>query len=359
MTAKPIRILAIEDNAVDARRIEGFLRDVSRFRFELHGVERLADGLAALAESTYDVVLLDLMLADSAGLETLDRVHRAVPHTAIVLLTHLDDEVSGIEAMRRGAQDYLVKTRFDGPLLSRAIVYAIERKQAERVLNESLAQRRILEREVLKVSTREQQRISRDLHDSVGQQLTGLSYLASSLSKRLELHSLPEAADARLIVQGIHGALTEVRHAIHGLAPVEIDAEGLMVALQRLATSTQEWSGIECRFECSTPVPVEDNNTATHLYRVAQEAVSNAVKHAHASCIVVSLQQDDQRLVLAVRDNGQGIREPSRHAGGMGLNIMRYRARAMDATLRVASTEAGTSVACTLARELANVSHAS
>jgi signal transduction histidine kinase len=355
MNAKLINILGIEDSVADAHRLRAILNKVPCFDFELRHVGQLGDGLAALLEDEYDVVLLDLMLPDSIGLETVDRVHRAAPFTPIIVLTNTDDEFDAVEAVRRGAQDYLFKARLDGPLVSRAIAYAIERKQAERVLNESIAQRQVLEAEVLNVSTREQQRIGQDLHDSVGQQLTGLSYMASSLAKGLATRSLPEAADAQMIVDGIQAALTEVRNAIRGLAPVEVDAEGLMVALNRLVTSTEERFGVECRFTCNGPVPVEDNSTATHLYRIAQEALHNAVKHAHADHVVVSLGRDKNQLVLEVSDDGTGLNGQSRSDSGMGLHIMHYRARMIAATLDVSSSEeSGTAVTCTVKQEFAH-----
>ena len=356
MNAKPINILAIEDSLSDAYLLRAILNDVPRFDFDLRTERQLADGLAALAGEQCDVVLLDLTLPDSMGLATLDRVHLAAPSTPIVVLTHLDDERNAVEAVRRGAQDYLFKARLDGPLLSRVIAYAIERKRAERILNEASEQRAVLEGEVLKISTREQQRISQDLHDSVGQQLTGLSYMASSLAKRLAARAQPEAADALMIVEGIQTALSEVHNAVRGLAPVEVDAAGLMVALRRLVESTEELFGVKCRFACIDPVPVEDNSTATHLYRIAQEALHNAVKHAQATCVQVELRDEGGCVVLEVSDDGIGLSGEADGAAGMGLHIMRYRARAIEASLQVTTAAGGgMAVTCTVEQGTTNV----
>ncbi|MDA1049199.1 MAG: response regulator [Planctomycetota bacterium] len=355
MNGKPITILAIEDSVADAHLLRSILNGVARFDFDLRHESQLADGLSVLSGEDCDVVLLDLMLPDSMGLETVDRVHLAAPYTPIIVLTNVDDEVNAFEAVRRGAQDYLFKSRLDGPLVSRAIMYAIERKRAERVLNESIVQRQILEAEVLKISTHEQQRISQDLHDSVGQQLTGLSYMASSLAKRLARGSLPEAADAQMIVEGIQTALMEVRRAIRGLAPVDVDAEGLMVALKRLAASTGQRCGVECRFTCHDPVRIEDNDSATHLYRIAQEALHNAVKHSGAGRVLVSLCRRKDHLVLEVSDDGTGLNGEASSDSGMGLHIMHYRARMIGATLNVSSAaEHGTTITCTVKQEFAH-----
>jgi signal transduction histidine kinase len=355
MNAKSTRILAVEDSVTDAHRLRAILNDIPQFNFAIRHVCQLTDALTSLSETDYDVVLLDLLLPDSSGLETVDRVHAATPHTPIIVLTQIEDEVNAIEAVRRGAQDYLFKTRLDSPLVSRAIKYAMERKKAERALNESIRQRQILEAEVLKASTREQQRISQDLHDSVGQQLTGLSYLARSLEQRLATHSRPEAAEAQMIVDGIQTALLEVRNAIRGLAPVEVDAEGLMVALKRLVTTTKERFGVECRFTCSGSVPVEDNDTATQLYRIAQEALHNSVKHARADRVLVSLRREADALILEVSDNGAGLNGTDQSDSGMGLHIMHYRARVIDGTLKVSSAKgSGTSIICTVQQEFAD-----
>lgn len=353
---KPIHILAIEDSEVDIHRLSAALQGVEQFPFELSFERRLASGLVSLANATFDVVLLDLILPDSAGLETVERVHRVAPHTPIIVLTHVDDELNAVEAVRRGAQDYLFKVQLDGLLVSRAIRYAMERKRVERALNESIDARRELESEVLRISTREQQRISQDLHDSVGQQLTGLSYLARSLAKHMADTSPSQAADAQMIVEGLQSALTEVRNAIRGLAPVEFDSEGLMAAINQLVTTTAARCDTLCQFVCDEPVLIENNTTATHLFRIAQEALHNAVKHSQAERILVHLRYAGDHVVLQVSDDGKGLTMHSGGESGLGLHIMHYRARMIDATLDVSSNfKQGTCVTCSVKREVAYV----
>lgn len=352
MDGQSINILAIEDSVFDFQLLRETLNSVPRFGFELNHQQRLADGLEAIVENGCDIVLLDLMLPDCVGLATLDKVHDAADDIPIVVLTQLHDEDSGLEAVRRGAQDYLIKGHFDGPLLSRTILYAIQRKRAELAVRESIVQRERLEREVLSISTREQQRISHDLHDSVGQELTGLSLMAKSLTKRLAAKSLPEAEDAQLIMNSVQRVLNQVHDAVYGLAPVELDAQGLMVSLKRLVVTTAEQCDVECQFACDGMVPVADNNTATHLYRIAQESLQNAVKHSQANQIVIRLRANNGHIVLEICDDGKGIRESSDRPIGMGLHIMRYRARAIDATLDIDSPDGiGTTITCTLKQE--------
>ncbi len=201
------------------------------------------------------------------------------------------------------------------------------------------------------ISAREQQRISRDLHDTVGQELTGLSYMAKSLTQKLAAGHHSEADAAASLVEGIQRTLSAVRDAIRGLTPVAVDANGLMAALAQLCGNTQQRCGVDCRFDCRSPVPLEDHNTARHLFHIAQEAVSNAVKHSQAHRIVVRLTDNGRRLSLSVRDNGVGIAQGADAAGGMGLRIMRYRAAMIGASLDIQpGSRRGAVVRCTLIR---------
>lgn len=198
------------------------------------------------------------------------------------------------------------------------------------------------------ISFREQERIRRDLHDSVGQDLTGLSGMARSLAKRLRNHSLPEAEAAENIVRGIQQTFDDVQRAIKGLGPVDLDPSGLMVALEQLVHTTQDQHDMDIRFVCKDQVTVENNSSATHLYRIAQEAITNAVKHANAEHITVSLMEENGRLSLEIHDDGVGIGEEAKHSEGMGLRIMRYRAKTLGAELRIDSPDGdGSCIRCT------------
>lgn len=207
--------------------------------------------------------------------------------------------------------------------------------------------------QVLEVITREQQRISRDLHDTVGQELTGLSFMSKKLAQKLEARGLAEAESAVTIAEGIKRAIAKVRKAIKGVMPVEVDARGLMVALEHLSMRTRERYSIDCHFECVRPVDVDDRNTATHLYRIAQEAVNNAVKHGEATRIVITLESDPQAVRLSVVNDGLTIEDDSdAETSGIGVRIMHFRAGVIGARLTIEPvTHGGTRVLCTLRRE--------
>ena len=166
----------------------------------------------------------------------------------------------------------------------RSATKGLEARVQERTtaLTEEMAERERLERELLDISERERRRIGHDLHDSLGQHLTGTALAAQVLEEKLTVHGQQEASDAGKVVELIEEGIVLLRQLAKGLHPIELEAEGLMQALEELAATSSELLGISCRFECDSPVPVRDSATAAHLYRIAQEAVSNAVKHGKA-----------------------------------------------------------------------------
>jgi len=212
-----------------------------------------------------------------------------------------------------------------------------------------VTEQKTLQREVLEIAAREQRRIGQDLHDGTGQELTGLAMLAQRLFGLLSRQSLPEAQAASKIVDGLEQALQNVRSLSRGLVPVEVDAEGLMAALAELTSRTGELHGIECSFRCDEPVSIAENQTATHLYRMTQEALTNAVKHGRACQIDVNLESDGDLVTLKIVDDGIGIGASAEESAGTGLRIMRYRAELIRAKLSIEDVEPhGTQVTCTL-----------
>jgi PAS domain S-box-containing protein len=205
------------------------------------------------------------------------------------------------------------------------------------------------EREALEIVTREQRRIGQALHDSTGQELTALGLLAEALTERLEEEAPAAAPLAAKVGAGLRRALAQVRAYSRGLTPVELDSRGLVAALAELASRTNEVQGVRCGFACREPVGLEDNETATHLYHIAQEAVTNALRHARPQHVTISLDGDDRWLTLRVRDDGVGIPPAPADGKGMGLKIMRYRAGLIQGRLTVEGARpAGVLVTCTL-----------
>jgi PAS domain S-box-containing protein len=212
-----------------------------------------------------------------------------------------------------------------------------------------ITRRKELEQQVLAISEREQRRIAEDLHDGLCQHLSGLAFMAEALERQLTGQKSLAAKQAHRLAGLLDDAVTQARRTARGLFPVNMEAGGLREALRDLAGHVQEMFGTRCRLRCPQPVEVRDQTAALHLYRIAQEAVSNAMRHGKPSQITISLTQRAGQVQLTVRDNGRGLPKRRRATTGMGLAVMEHRARVIGATFAVANARpCGTVVTCRL-----------
>jgi two-component system sensor kinase FixL len=233
-----------------------------------------------------------------------------------------------------------------------------------------LSEVRELQRHILEVAADEQRRIGQELHDGTQQELTGLSLYAGAVSEILKHAALPTETDGQTVWQMAKDDFEQLRQTVgrlnqgliksnrhvqdlsRGIMPVQIDSQGLVSALRELADSLKAQPGITCHFSQHRTVCISDNTFATHLYRIAQEAVTNALRHGQASEIHLRLDQGEAGVVLEVADNGRGIQaidslEGRPKPAGMGLRTMKYRASLMGGTLQVtARPEGGVCVLC-------------
>jgi signal transduction histidine kinase len=215
--------------------------------------------------------------------------------------------------------------------------------------NMEVTERKRLEEEILRISEREQRRIGQDLHDGICQHLAGIELQSQSLAETLEKKAKGPAAQAAQIARHVREVIAQTRSLARGLSPFILEAEGCVPALKELAAQTEQLFNVKCHFQGSGPVSISDQAVATHLYRIAQEAVSNAIKHGKASAVEISLANTNDKTLLTVSDNGIGIKSPVRAGTGMGLRIMQYRAGMIGATLLVqAQGKGGTRILCSL-----------
>ena len=222
-------------------------------------------------------------------------------------------------------------------------------RQRTTALTQEMAERERLEMEILEVTERERRRIGRDLHDSLCQHLTATALAGQVLGEKLAAGSRPEAADAGKLVGLVEDGITLARDLARGVYAVEIDAEGLMTAFRDLADNTTKWSKVACLFECDPPVLVQNATAATHLYRIAQEAVTNAVRHGKARRIIIHLSDRGGRMTLTVEDDGVGLPEGWQKGAGLGTRIMAHRAAMIGAALALEpNPTGGTFVKCQL-----------
>jgi PAS domain S-box-containing protein len=226
-----------------------------------------------------------------------------------------------------------------------------------------ITDRRTLERELLRIQEDERRRIGQDLHDGLGQMLTGTGLIALQLARRLRTDGSPAAEAADEVVSLIQEADRHARSLARGLVPVDLEADGLSAALARLCRQAETLFGVDCPLSVSGRVDEAGRQLAeaTHLYRIAQEAISNGVRHGRASRITVAVVAGKDQIRLRVEDNGGGIgtaiiaggpvHEPEgeREMGGMGVRIMHYRARILGGTLEIRpGADGGTVVTCTV-----------
>lgn len=213
-------------------------------------------------------------------------------------------------------------------------------------LEDEVKERLKLERHILDARESEQARIGQDLHDGLCQQLVATAFSATLLQRNLEEKDAPEAVEAERIAKSIDDSIGQARDIAKGLHPVPLEEEGLETALRDLARSTSRHTGIRCIAEVSGKPSHLEKGAAIHLFRIAQEALNNAVKHASAAMIVIHFSTYGDGFELVVEDNGGGINRSTR-SGGMGLHIMDYRARAIGAELDISSgKDGGTRVRC-------------
>jgi signal transduction histidine kinase len=207
------------------------------------------------------------------------------------------------------------------------LVRELDRRVDERTAayEREMIERRRLDEEIAQVADRERRRLGHDLHDNLGQHLTGTALAAQVLREKLAARCSPETSDAEKLVQCLEEGIDFTRNLARGFFSPELRAEGLVVALQNLADTVDEQSGINCVLQGDELIPIHDSTVANQLYRIAQEAVTNSVKHAAASNIHIRLAMDGQELCLSVVDDGVGFPDKPR-SEGLGLHLMRHAA---------------------------------
>lgn len=327
-----MRILLVEDNSGDANLLRLMLKESGSLTLEVTHADRLSKGLAYVVDMPIDVVVLDLSLPDSQGVETLVRMHAAAEWVPIVVLTSVEDEALGLALVQAGAQDYLVKGQVTGPLLTRALRYAAERKRTEEKLRSSFNLLRTLSRRLEVIREEERARIARELHDELGVGLTcfkiDLSRILAMMGDVVGSKEYAKAeAKIRSMIEDVDVTITSVQRIVTELRPAMLDDLGLVAAIEWQAQDFERRSGIVCRCSAGEDDVHVDRERATVVFRICQEALTNVARHAHATHVTIRFEEQADSLLLEVHDNGEGIpQEKIAAPGSLGLLGMRERA---------------------------------
>ena len=375
---RPLRLLLVEDSQLDA---ELLARALEKGGFALTWVRvDTADAMdEALRQHPWDLILCDHAMprfSAPGALELLKRHNMDVP---FIIVSGYIEEETAVAAMKAGAHDYIMKDRLARlvPAVERELRDAetrrarakseeelrrtheqleerVERrtadlKAANLKLENVIEERTRLENELLEIAENERRRIGFDLHDDLGQKLTGMALMMKGLERRLanEAHSCVEEAGK------IHALMQEVIQHTHDLArqfsSMDVKGDDLASVLKGLAANVKKLFEIPCALAVKGKPPALPHNTTLQFYKIAQEAVSNAIKHGKASQVSIGLGCEDDRLVLTVKNDGLPFSPPSANSTRMGLRIMHYRANTIGAQLDIRPVaKAGTLVTCTL-----------
>ncbi len=326
-----LRVLLIEDNEDDAQLIRYALMERPGIVWSLEWADRLDAGLSKLAEEPFHIVLMDLSLPDSQGLDTVESVCHRMPDTPVVVITGMADESAALEALRKGAQDYLTKERLDGYGLAQTIRHAIERKREENALKRTTAELHALSEHVQKVREEERTRIARELHDELGQRLVGLKMEIAALEQTFGAapSAAPEfLARTRGMTAMVNDTIDAIRVLVKQLRPSVLDHLSLVESLEWLAQEFQQRTGLRSRFRSSLSTVSLGPHEASSVFRIAQEALTNITRHARATSVDLQLDRRENVLHLIIQDDGRGI-TTDEAAGRSSFGLVGMRERAL------------------------------
>jgi len=367
---RALRVLFVEDCEPDALILA---RTLTRGGFvpEWERVESREEMLMALAKGPWDLVLADHSMPQFSAPEALEIVQQhGLDIPFIIVSGHIEEETA-VAAMAAGAHDYVMKDRLARLLpavereLREAEVRRAQRKNEQELqrahgeletrverrtadlraayheLQSVMGDRRRLEAELLEIAENERRRIGFDLHDDLGQKLTGASLMVKGLEHRLGAEGHSAAAE----VGRIHALLEEIilhtHNLAHQFASLDVRGEDLATVLKTLTANVKKMFGIACVLSVKGTVPDLPPNTMLQFHKIAQEAVSNAIKHGKAKQVTITLVNDGNNLTLTVKNDGLPFDQPASAKNRMGLRIMNYRASTIGATFNIQPIEAG------------------
>lgn len=373
-----LRVLFVEDSLADAFLLERALNR-GGFRVVCDRVDTAEAMNRALEEREWDLILADHSMPQfsaPAALELIQQKRLDLPF--IIVSGHIEEETA-ISAMHSGAHDYIMKDHLARlvPAVKRELREAevrrartkseeelrraheelelrveqrtVDLKAANQKLRDVLEERKRLESELLEIAENERRRIGFDLHDDLGQKLTGMLLIARALEQRLARQKHGEVGDVRRVCELIEETVHHTHNLAHHFSSIDATGGDLVEVLNGLAGTVEKMFSIPCQCTVKGEIPELPQNTSEQFYKIAQEAVSNGIKHGKASCVWISVNSNSHRLVFTIRNDGLPFSPPANPKARMGLRTMNYRANTIGATFEIKpGHDNGTIVTCVL-----------
>ena len=327
-----LKLLLLEDDPADAALIKKML-ERSGLQFDSLLASDEKEFLEALDENSFDAVLADNALPQYSSMEALRIIKKKNPFTAFILVTGTVSEEFAVNIIQQGADDYILKTNLTR--LPSAISTTVQNKkmqkeklEAENEMQEMNEQLRHLAAHLQNVREEEQTRISREIHDELGQMLTAIKMDVTSADKKLK--TSPEIASAALVrvLEMVDTTVKTIRRIASELRPTILDDLGLIEALEWQCSEFEKRNQIKCAFACSNPTITINREIAIGLYRIFQEALTNIARHSGANHVIASLQIEPQQLVMTIADDGKGF-DPEAVKAKKSLGLVGIKERAL------------------------------
>jgi len=373
-----VRVLMIEDSETD-----GFLLERALTRGGLPAKCRRVDTAEAMSDALdqepWDVILADHSMPQFSAPEALQIMQQKNLDLPFIIVSGHIEEMTAVLAMKSGAHDYIMKDRLARlvPAVERELREAEMRRaqrecelalrrahdelemrvesrtaalqEAKAKLENAFEERRRLETELLEIAENERRRIGFDLHDDLGQKLTGILLLTQALEQQLTHERHSAAPDAHRISDLIGEVISHTHNLARQFSSIDVRGDNLPAVLENLDASVEKMFGLPCSLDVKGEIPPLPANTTVQLYKIAQEAISNAIKHGKATRVWLSAACSGDQLVLTIRNDGHPFSLPEGKKTRMGLRIMNYRANTIGATFDIKPNhKSGTIVTCTL-----------
>tara|TARA_R110002096_G_scaffold221429_2_gene410244 strand:+ start:18442 stop:19482 length:1041 start_codon:yes stop_codon:yes gene_type:complete len=322
-----LNILLIEDSEPDAFLITEFLDEAQDFNSILKHCRSLKEGLELLDKEKIDIVLIDYNLPDSNGINQMEQIFNKYNEVPFIVLTGLTDKMVSIDAINRGAKDYLVKGDFDSNLLNRAILYALQRIKLDQ---ENVTK-------ILVAQDKEKERIARDVHDTLGQNLTSAVLQIQNIRSLIKSEENEVIDSIEIALKCVNEAISESRGISRSLMPQTVQKFGLASGIESILMMLSNKS-IDFEFDNKLEYIRFEPHKELALFRIAQESINNILKYSKAKNAKITLVADNKTLLMQIEDNGVGF-DLNLHENqkGIGLESIRTRTKAIGAKLDISS----------------------